>query len=496
MSCTLLWFRQDLRVTDNPALLAAAERGGPVVPVYIWSPQDEGEWAPGGASRWWLHHALAALQRQLKSLGSRLILRQGPAPECITQLARETGASAVLWTRRYEPHTRAVEQEVESALVGTGVGVETFNGSLLLEPEGALTKQGRPYQVFTAFWNASRQRMAANQPVAAPSRLPAPAKWPRNDALADFQLLPKLGWSAGFTEYWKPEADPGGLLEEFVSDGLADYPQDRDHPALHGTSRLSPYLHHGQISPRQVWQRVAGGQSPSSRRSFHSRRRDGDSPNTRRGRSASSDAFLRQIAWREFGNHLLYHFPETPEQPLRPEFRKLGWRDDPAALSAWQKGCTGYPLVDAGMRELWRTGWMHNRVRLVVASFLTKDLLIPWQLGEKWFWDTLVDADLANNTLGWQWVAGCGADAAPYFRILNPVLQGERFDPGGDYVRKWVPELAKLPDEWIHQPWAAPPLLLADAGVQLGRDYPEPLIEHAAARKRALAAYERMRGRS
>ncbi len=477
---TIVWFRADLRLADNPALAAAIARGGPVLPVYVWSPDDEGAWAPGAASRWWLHHSLDRLDAALHERGTRLIIRTGPAAEVIPALAAECRAAAVVWARRYEPAATATSRAVEAALHRNGVVSHEIRGNLLLEPEEISTRDGRPFQVFTPFWTALQARPGGVAPaVRSPRSIPAPSHWPRSAALESLSLRPHLNWSAGFAENWTPgEAGARAVLRSFAAGAIRTYTSGRDIPSSHGTSRLSAHLHFGEISARQAWHAslAGGGRTVAGRDS-------GPAAN------ANSAAFRRQLAWRDFAHHLLHHFPHTAELPLREQFASFPWRRDARGLKAWQRGETGFPIVDAGMRELWRTGWMHNRVRMVVASFLVKHLLIRWQEGARWFWDTLVDADLANNTLGWQWTAGCGADAAPFFRVFNPMLQGERFDAAGTYVRRWVPELSRLPDSLIHQPWEATPIELAAAGVELGVNYPRPIVDHAAARARAFGAY-------
>ena len=472
VSPTILWFRLDLRLADNPALQAALRRGGPILPVFVWAPEEEGGWAPGGASRWWLHQSLRSLANSLENLGSRLILRRGPTCETLVAVARETRADAVVWNRRYEPALVRRDTEVKARLKAAGLTVESYNSALLCEPWTLATRVGKPYQVFTPFWKACQASASPPPPAPAPRRLPAPVKWPPSLELAELKLEPTIDWAGGLRSSWQPgERGAQALLDRFLRAALADYRNERDRPDRMGTSRLSPHLHFGEIGPGQIWHalreaaRDAGAQ-----------------------REAAAEWYLRELGWREFAHHLLFHFPHTTDEPLRQEFTRFPWRSDAKALRAWQRGRTGYPLVDAGMRELWHTGWMHNRVRMVVASFLVKHLLIPWQEGAAWFWDTLVDADLANNSLGWQWTAGCGADAAPFFRIFNPVSQGSKFDEQGEYVRRWVPELARVPAQWIHQPWAAPPQVLAEAEVKLGVTYPLPIVEHAEARKRALEA--------
>lgn len=464
---TLVWFRHDLRLEDHPALTAAAERGT-VVPVFIWSPDEESPWAPGAASRWWLHHSLAALQADLRARGSRLIIRVGPAQAQLEELLLETGADAVYWTRRYEPAVRARDEAIAARLLANNVEARDFGGSLLFEPDAIETSGGGPYRVFTRFWQRCLKQGVK------PSLLPAPDLGPppevRSVALDHLELIPYgrccHGWTPG-------EQAARARLEWFVDGPVRRYPIDRERPDLDGTSRLSPHLHFGEISPSRVWAAV----------------READAP------GEAKDVFLAELGWREFAHHLLHHFPTTPTRPLQEEYLRFPWDPDPARLAAWQQGRTGYPAVDAAMRQLLATGWMHNRMRMVVASFLVKDLLIPWQTGAAWFRDRLVDADLANNTLNWQWVAGCGADSAPFFRVFNPTTQGQRYDPEGDYVRQWVPELAPLPDGLIHEPAAASAEALQAAGVRLGDTYPEPLVDHRAARERALAAYRQLGGR-
>lgn len=469
----IVWFRQDLRLADNPALAAACEAGGKVVPLYILDDDTAGSWQPGGAGRWWLHHSLQALGRDLKKRGAALCLRRGEAAAILPDLAAETGATAVYWNRCYEPFAIARDKKLKAELKERGLTVESFNGSLLSEPWEIKTGQGGPYKVFTPFWKAL---LAAPEPAAP---LPAPKKvdgfaGQASDELDAWALLPiKPDWAGGLRETWQPgETGAASGLGSFLDEAAANYKNKRDNPSIRGTSRLSPHLHWGEISPRQVWHTVK-----------HAIARDGLS-------ESAGLSYLRQLAWRDFSHVLLYHWPEFPETSWKPEYDSFPWRDDEQAYTAWCRGRTGYPIVDAGMRELWHTGWMHNRVRMITASFLIKHLLIPWQRGEAWFWDTLVDADLANNAAGWQWVAGSGADASPYFRIFNPITQGEKFDPKGDYIRRWVPEIADLPDAYLNKPWEAPPDVLESAGITFGETYPKPMVDHKAARERALAGYE------
>ena len=463
---TIVWFRQDLRIGDNPALAAAARRG-PVVPLYIL---DEGGRRPlGAASRWWLHHSLAALE---KSLGG-LVLRRGDAAAILPQLAKAAGADTIVWNRCHEPDAIARDEHVVAAMAKAGIAVEGFNGNLLHEPSEVKTQTGGPFKVYTPFWRACRARH-----VPPPQRAVRPdvnVKGIDSDSLASWALLPKKpNWAAAWDKYWTPGEDGAqARLDAFLRSDLKDYATARDRMAGRNTSLLSPHLHFGEISPRQVFARVAVA---------------GDKV----GMSQAAAKFEAELGWREFCAHLVYHFPTIPTENWREEFDKFEWRRSAADLRAWQRGETGYPMVDAGMRELWQTGWMHNRVRMIVASFLVKHLRIHWREGEAWFWDTLVDADLANNTGNWQWVAGSGADASPYFRIFNPMVQGAKFDPEGEYVRRWCPELKKLPDKFIHAPFEADADVLAEAGVKLGRDYPKPIVDHAEARNAALAAYRKI----
>ncbi len=470
--------RRELRLSDHPALAAAAERGVPVVPLFVWSPEEAGDFPPGAASRAWLSRSLVALDASLRAVGSRLVLRRGDPLEAIRSVARSCRAKALFRSSSHEPGLRARDDSVDRELRRDGLEVVRFGGSLLHDPGAVRSSSGTPFRVFTPFWRCCRSLPEPSRPLPSPAILPPPATWPASVPLEGLRLAPPSGPDGGILETWEPgERGARRLLNRFLDEGLASYPADRDRPDRPGTSRLSPHLHFGEISLRMVWHAVSGRAAADP------------SPGTVRG----AEAYLRQVGWREFAHHLLVHFPETSREPLRPEFAAFPWRYDREELSAWKEGRTGYPFVDAGMRQLRATGWMHNRVRMVVASFLVKDLLLSWREGAAWFHETLVDADLANNTLGWQWVAGCGADAAPYFRIFNPVSQGMKFDPAGEYVRQWVPELSGLPPEWIHRPWEAPPEVLRAGGVALGRNYPAPRVDHAAARRRALSALEAMR---
>ncbi len=468
---TLLWIRRDLRLADNPALRAALDAGGTVIPVYIHAPDQDGNWAMGSASRWWLHHSLAALAQALAEKGSQLLIRTGEVLPTLTALVAETGATAVVWNRVYEPAEIGRDTRIKQSLSEAGLRVDTFNSQLLFEPWEIRRDGGQPYRVFTPFWKALQAQGIYRRPEPAPEHLPAVPAGLASVPLEALKLLPTIPWDSGFYRCWTVgEGAALQRLDAFIDEAVVDYKTRRDIPGQAGTSRLSPHLHFGEISPRQVVSAL------QDRLGF--------------ALGTGGECFIREVAWREFAYHLLFHFPQTPEQPLDTRFAQLPWR--PAAGEDWldwRRGQTGYPIIDAGLRELWQTGWMHNRVRMIAASFLTKNLLMHWLDGARWFWDTLVDADLACNTLGWQWTAGCGADAAPYFRIFNPVLQGERFDPEGDYVRRWVPELARVPTRLIHRPWEAGEADLAAAGVRLGRDYPRPRVDLKRSRERALAAF-------
>jgi deoxyribodipyrimidine photo-lyase len=472
----LVWFRQDLRLADQRALAAAVATGAPVIPVYVLDDAAAGASAPGGASRWWLDKSLMALDGSLRAIGSRLILRRGDTVACLAGLVAETGATAVLTQAAVEPWASALERRVHDALGASGVAVKRLDGALLKRADALRTKAGEPFKVYTPFWRALTAAEPPAAPVPAPTALRPPATWPASDMLADWGLHPtRPDWSGGLAAVWRPgEAEATARLDAFLAAALADYDGERNRPDKPGTSRLSPHLHHGEIGVATCWHRAKAAAATLAARGVRA--------------DQGLETFLKELVWRDFAAHLLVHWPTLPEAPFKREFARFPWARDATKLRAWQRGRTGYPIVDAGMRELTTTGWMHNRVRMITASFLVKHLLVPWQDGAAWFWDTLVDADLASNSASWQWVAGCGADAAPYFRIFNPVKQGETYDPDGAYVRRHVPELARMPAAYIHAPWTAPPLVLAGAGVTLGRTYPHPIVDHAAARDAALAA--------
>ncbi|SAI73794.1 deoxyribodipyrimidine photo-lyase [Bordetella ansorpii] len=474
----IVWFRDDLRLADHPALARAAKSGAPLVCVYVLDDLNPDIRTLGSASRWWLHRALQALDTALAEQGGSLLLLRGDETRAIAGLAESLGAGAVYWNRRYALAQRTVDAGLKASLRQRGLTVESAGGSLLFEPWEVQTGSGGPFRVYTPFWRAACKLGSVAPPLPAPAGLSfarLPAQLPMRATLEDLKLLPQPpepDWAGGMRDAWTGgEAAATERLTHFLARGLHGYAEGRDRPDQPATSRLSPYLRFGEVSPRQAWHAVQAAEG------------------------SGREKFLAELGWREFCYSLLYHYPDLPTRNFRREFDDMPWRDDPAGVSAWQRGQTGYPLVDAGMRELWTTGWMHNRVRMVVASFLVKHLLVDWRVGEAWFWDTLVDADPASNVANWQWVAGCGADAAPYFRVFNPILQGTKFDPKGDYVRRWVPELAGLPAAVIHEPWKASAGQLSAAGVKLGRDYPEPIIVHEDGRKRALAAFATLTGK-
>ncbi len=460
---TLVWLRRDLRLTDQPALHAARERGGPVIPVFIHAPEEEAPWQPGAASRWWLHHSLQALDDDLRARGSRLTLRAGPSLDTLRTLVRETGATAVYWNRLYDPAFVQRDPDIQAGLRTDGIEARGFNAHLLVEPWEIETGQGHPYKIFSPFWKTCLKHGIDQDPLPAPAVLPAPRTWPESLRPEQLGLLPAIDWAAGLRASWTAgETAARERLDEFLDSGVRAYADGRDRPDQDGTSRLSPHLHFGEISPRQILRALrAAGLHPDS---------------------GGPEAFVRELGWRDFAHHVLYHFPHTPEQPLNPRFDAFPWRKPEEDLQTWQRGQTGFPIVDAAMRQLWETGWMHNRLRMVVASFLTKNLRLHWQHGAHWFWDTLVDADLAANTLGWQWAGGCGADAAPYFRVFNPQTQGERHDPEGTFVRHYLPVLREVETRYIHSP---------GAGGAPG--YPDPLVDLGDSRRAALDAFESLK---
>jgi deoxyribodipyrimidine photo-lyase len=463
----ILWFRNDLRLADHAALTAAVATGAPVLPVYVLDDAAAGDWPMGGAARWWLHHSLFALAASLEARGARLLLRRGETARVLAELVAQTGATAIHTGIPVEPWARDLNAQVAKALPETEL--HAHRTATLFDLDDIETKTGTIYGVYTPFSRACRER-GVPAPTGLPPRFAVPPE-PRSEALDDWRLLPTHpDWAGDIRAAWQPgEAGARAKLEAFLP-RVAEYDAARNLPGSDGTSMLSPHLHWGEVSAAQVWQRVTD-HAPAGK---------------------GLTTFTNEVLWREFSAYLLWHHPRLPSRPLRAEFAAMPWRDDAAGLRAWQRGQTGVPIVDAGMRQLWQIGWMHNRVRMIVASFLIKHLLIRWQDGEAWFWDTLLEADLAANSASWQWVAGCGADAAPFFRVFNPVLQGFKFDAAGDYVRRWVPELARVDAAHIHAPWDAPPLALRQAGVVLGETYPHPIVDLAEGRDRALAAFKQV----
>lgn len=464
----MMWFRRDLRLADNEALHAAAAVADELIPFFCDGTGDD-EWDTGAASRWWLHQSLSKLAVELERQGSKLIVARGGSRLALQQAVAHYKPDFVYCNRRYEP----AQQSLEADLMASGIPLKAFAGALLREPGAVKTGSGTSYEVFTPYWRVFLKQPDFDRALPPPKALPPLPRAPKDFAgvtIEDLQLLPAIPWDAGLTATWAPgETSARQAVDTFLASAVKDYEAGRDLPAISGTSRLSPHLAFGEISPRALWHMMLKPFAQSA------------------SVPTGVSAYLRQLIWREFAYQLLVHHPQSPDRALRPKFEAFPWRARGSVydrhLAAWKAGQTGYPLVDAGMRELWHTGWMHNRVRMVVASFLVKHLLIPWQEGARWFWDTLVDADLANNTFGWQWSAGSGADAAPYFRVFNPVLQGKKFDPDGDYVRHWVPELRALATKHLHAPWTAqhpPP------------SYPRPIVDHDAARLSALKAYDRL----
>lgn len=462
MTTLVIFSDQMLRLDDHPAL---AKAEGPVVPVFVLD-ETRGR-VFGGATKWWLKLSLERLDQSLKKLGSRLVIALGAAEEEVPKLAQAVGARAVHTTRAYAPQHRDGEAALNEVLTEMQITHRRFSGPLLFEPDQVETKQGRPYTVFSPFWRMCQSHPAPGGPINAPSHLEAPTVWPESIPVDALDLDPKpIDWAGGLRTAWDVgEAAAGLKLDDFLDGNVGPYKDARERPAHPGTSRLSPHLRFGEISPRRVWQRVSEVMTPDTER--------------------GADHFLRELGWREFSYHLIFHFPHLETRPLRSNFENFPWEtEETEAFERWCTGTTGFPIVDAGMRELWETGWMHNRVRMIVSSFLVKDMLHHWRLGEAWFWDTLVDADYGNNIAGWQWAAGCGADAAPYFRIFNPTRQSETYDPDGDYIRRFVPELRDLDNRAIHEPAKAGQLMLNATG------YPEPMLDRSAARARALAAFE------
>ena len=470
----VLWVRNDFRLSDNLALMEAASYDE-VLPIFVWDPEDKNPWQPGAASKWWLHHTIIRFRESLRRLGSGLVLLRGSPEEQLLKAALTVDASHVLYNDSHNPTHVETEKNVQRQLLNKGIIPRSFHGSLLCTTKSLLKQDGSPYLVYTPFW---RNFLKSYEPshLAAPTSFPPLPKKAASfdDQLEAFGLLPTQHWHEAFHQCWTVgEEAATEKLHKFVTDDIESYDRLRDFPSEDGTSTLSPHLHFGELHPQRVLHAIC--------QSF------GELPTIR---NPNIVQFCKEILWREFSYHLLHHFPKTAQQPLREAFKKFPWKRNRKLFDAWRKGQTGYPIVDAGMRQLWATGWMHNRVRMITASFLVKHLAIPWQDGAKWFWDTLVDADLASNTQGWQWTAGCGADAAPFFRIFNPITQGEKFDPKGRYATRWCPELANLPPKWIYRPWEAPASVLNNAGIVLGATYPLPMVDHRTARDQALWNYD------
>ena len=473
---SVVWFRNDLRLSANPALSAAARAGNPVICLYVLEDGPYCHRLPGGARKWWLNKSLQSLKADLQELGGDLILRRSGSKttkDVVLDFVSEVEATKVFWNRRYAPQETETDKAIKSHLSADGVEVKSFNGSLLCEPWDVKTNGGDPYRVFTPFWKSLKDKFEPRHPESKPDL--KFCEGVNSDDLQDWDLHPsKPDWSNGLESFWTPgESGAKEQLARFIDEGLRSYKSDRDRPDKMGTSLMSPFLSFGEISPQFIWRAVQSHLDQNN------------------ALEEGGWSFLREIAWRDFSHNLLYQSDSLHEKNWNDRFNKFDWLQNETLLLAWQKGQTGYPMVDAGMRQLWETGWMHNRVRMIVGSFLVKHLLIDWREGERWFWDTLVDADTANNPASWQWVAGSGADAAPYFRIFNPMTQGSKFDPDGAYVRKWVPELRNLPVKYIHAPWEAPRDVLASANIRLGQTYPKPIVDHKSAREAALEAYER-----
>ena len=467
----IVCFRNDFRLLDNPALSEAVNRGFHVIPIFIYDTDAMGHWKLGGASKWWLDQSIRDINKQFEALGGRLILRQGSTLSILHDLVESVSASAVFWNRRYISSECMLDKDCKKMLNDMGIEVKSFRGSLLVEPWTTKNKEDKPFKVYTPFWKSIKDRAIPEsinfkkKEIKFPSLLCSV----KSESIGSFKLITSgLNWQEGFHAFWEVnESKAHTILDDFIENNVRAYSIERDRPDLDGTSSISPYLRWGQISPVQIVQALKLRCDLLQK---------------------GPAVYMKEIYWREFAYYILYHFPHTQNNPLQEKYNDFPWEDNPSILQDWQRGQTGYPIVDAGMRQLYATGWMHNRVRMIVASLLVKHLLHSWQVGAEWFWDTLVDADLASNTLGWQWSGGCGADAAPYFRIFNPMIQGMKFDMEGTYVARWVPELAKLPKEFIHQPWEASSELLKSKDVVLGKTYPYPIVDHSFGRERALAA--------
>lgn len=479
MKSVIVWFRQDLRLSDNPALHAALKSKSPIIPFFCYTDNESTNWKPGAASRWWLHHSLSSLASDFAARGSRFVIRKGESLDTLQQLAKQVNAKEIYCNALYEPEQAKKDRIIQEALQKQGIEFHCFHGSLLLAPDQVQNQSGSPYRVFTPFYRYYLNSGFNTQCLPSPKSINAIPKEIKSEKIDTLKLLPEIRWYCDFETHWLP-GETGALknLKRFCKNHLIDYPLARDIPSINGTTSLSPHLHFGEISPRQVIAALYKMTQASSKA----------------GLIKARDCVIRELIWRDFAHHILAHYPHTTDRPFSENFQQFPWkRSDKKFLKAWQQGRTGIPVVDAGMRQLWKTGWMHNRVRMIVASLLAKNANLHWLNGARWFWDTLVDADLANNSMNWQWVAGCGVDAAPYFRIFNPVTQGKKFDPAGAYVRQWVPELINFPDRFIHDPWNAPDKLQNEVKIIIGKDYPYPVLDLSRTRKEILEIYNRYR---
>lgn len=485
MTVAILWFRRDLRLTDNPALQAALEHASELIPVYIHTPGEEAPWSPGAASNWWLHESLTALDSSLRQRGSNLIIARGKSQTVLKKLAITHASKEIFFNSLPEPIAIQRDNRVSKHLSKSGINCNIFNNSQLTDGPPIRRLDGGCYRLFTPFWRAVlKQGLSTRAPLPAPKKIPPPPKLIKSISLQSLGLLPEVQWYEHFKDYWEP-GEHGALkqIQHFLDKSINSYAEGRNRPDLEETSRLSPHLHFGEIGPLQI---INGIESRFE-------------TDTTSHADSSPGQYIRQLVWREFAQNLLIHFPDTDLHPFDPRFQNYPWRKGKRAeklLQYWQQGKTGIPIVDAGMRELWQTGWMHNRVRMIVASFLTKNLGIHWLQGARWFWDTLVDADCANNSFGWQWCAGSGTDAAPYFRIFNPVRQSQRFDPQGEYIRRWLPELSLLPNKYLNAPWEADMSVLLNAEIRLGKTYPKPIVDLQLSRKEALQRWETIKNLS
>ncbi|WP_432362276.1 cryptochrome/photolyase family protein [Sporosarcina sp. UB5] len=476
MKRTIVWFRNDFRLHDNPALSEAAQEGV-VIPVFIWSEEAKQEYAESEASSWWLYHSVATLEKGLQAHGLKLFIKTGDEFDALVEVMEEADAEAVYFNERYEPAERSKGSRIAEQLESIGIEVQTFHGHLLFNHD-LVNKQGEPYKVFTSFWKRCMQEVVA-RPVPFPAEMKGIERGIQTVTLDQLQIIDENNWHQKFHQYWEPgEQAAVEKWQHYLEDGMSFYHAKRDFISSSSSSELSPYLAAGNISVKAMWHSAKSLSEETPEAVVRQ----------------SIDTFLKQLIWRDFAYHQLIHYPDIIRSPLRKQFLGFPWQGTEEQLMKWKIGQTGYPLVDAGMRELWETGMMHNRVRMVTASFLVKHLLIPWQEGYNWFKHTLLDFDTANNAMGWQWVTGCGIDAAPYFRIFNPILQSEKFDPNGSYIRKWVPELSSLQAPYIHKPWEAHVSVLEEADIQIGVTYPLPIVDHAVARKRALEAYQQVKG--